>query len=339
MPKRLTAPAVVGTLVSLVSLAAVAWWISKQEAPQLPDSRSGYAWLVLALVVIAFNFTLRGWRWHRVMRFAGVPHRRRDALGLTLVGYMGNNVLPARGGEVLRIGLLGQRTSARRREVLGTVVVERALDVAVLAGLFAGLTWVGVKGSAGGPTGAAVAAAGIGVGAVALFAYDRLRRAGRFERFAAVVRPIAGAVKLLARPQGIPLALLSLVIWCLDGFTFMLIARSVGVELNGLDAIGVVVLASLAAAIPAAPGYVGTFDAAMLVGLHGAGVEGGDAVAVLLLARFLFFVPVTIAGLITLVAGYGGFQTRRRVSMTWNRSSRRMSASSNANISDQRSRT
>ena len=39
------------------------------------------------------------------------------------------------------------------------------------------------------------------------------------------------------------------------------------------------------------------------------------------------------------LAGYGGFQARRRVSMTWNRSSSRMSASSSANISDQRSRT
>jgi glycosyltransferase 2 family protein len=339
MPKRLTAPAVVGTLVSLVSLAAVAWWVSKQDAPQLPDSRSGYAWLVLALAVIALNFTLRGWRWHLIMRFAGVPHRRRDALGLTLVGYMGNNVLPARGGEVLKIGLLGQRTTARRREVLGTVVVERTLDVAVLAVLFAVLTWVGVKGSAGGPTGATIAAAGIGAGAVALFVYERLRRAGYFERFAAAIRPVAGASKLLLQPRGLALGLLSLVIWSLDGLTFMLIARSVGVELNGLDAVGVVVLASLAAAIPAAPGYVGTFDAAMLVGLHAAGVKGGDAVAVLLLARFLFFVPVTIAGLITLVAGYGGFQARRRVSMTWNRSSSRMSASSSANISDQRSRT
>jgi hypothetical protein len=339
MPKRLTAPAVVGTLVSLVSLAAVALWISKQEAPQLPDSRSGYAWLVLAMGVIAFNFTLRGWRWHLVMRFAAVPHRRRDAFGLTLVGYMGNNVLPARGGEVLRIGLLGQRTTARRREVLGTVIVERALDVAVLAALFAVLTWVGVKGSAGGPTGAAVAAAGIGAAAVALFVYERLRRAGRFERFAAAVRPVAGALKLLARPQGIPLALLSLVIWCLDGFTFMLIARSVGVELNGLDAIGVVVLASLAAAIPAAPGYVGTFDAAMLVGLHAAGIEGGDAVGVLVLARFAFFVPVTIAGLITLLVGYGGLQRRRKLSMTWNGSASRMSTATSSNISDQRSRT
>ena len=100
---------------------------------------------------------------------------------------------------------------------------------------------------------------------------------------------------------GIPLALLTLVVWCLEGLTFMLIARAVGVTLDLLPALAVVVLASLLAAVPAAPGYVGTFDAGLLVGLAAAGVEGGDAVGVLLMARFMFFVPVTLVGLGTLV--------------------------------------
>ena len=252
---------------------------------------------------------------------------------------MGNNVLPVRGGELMKIGLLGERTPARRREVLGTVLVERALDVAVLIVLLATLTWVGVKGAPGGRGGATAAAAALAVAAAALALYLRLRRKGRFERFADAIRPVAGAGKLLARPQGIPLALLSLAIWCVDGLTLMLIARSVGVELSALDSAGVVVLASLGAALPAAPGYVGTFDAGMLLGLHAAGVAGGDAVGVLLLARCLFFVPVTLVGLAVLLLGYGGFHGRRSVSTTWKRSASRMSAPSSSNISDQRSRT
>jgi len=297
-----------GVVVSSVSLAAVAYWVSRQHAPRLPASSAGFAWLGLALVVIAGNFGLRGWRWHRIMDHTRVPQRLRDAIGLTLVGYMGNTVLPARGGDLLKVGLLGTRTTARRREVLGTVLVERFLDAAVLASLFAALTWLGVRGAPSGDAGAIVAAAVLVAGALALAAYVRLRRSGRFERFAAAIRPVAGAFRLLARVQGIPLALASLVIWCVDGLTFMLIARAVGIDLDAAAALAVIVLASLAAAIPAAPGYVGTFDAAMLLGLHGAGVTGGDALGVLLLARFMFFVPVTIAGLATLVLGYGGLR-------------------------------
>jgi uncharacterized protein (TIRG00374 family) len=299
-----------GALVSIVSLGAVVAWISRQEAPRVPDSPAGFAWLLLALAVSACTLTLRGWRWHRVLRYGQIPHRRRDAYGLTLVAYMGNNVLPARGGELLKIGLLGARTTGRRREILGTVLVERFLDAAVLAALFAGLTWAGVKGSASGWTTATLAAAVLCAAGIGLAVYLRLRRRGRFERFAAVIRPVAGASKLFTRREGARLALVSVVIWCLEGVTFMCIARSIEVELAPLSAVAVVVLASLAAAIPAAPGYVGTFDAAVVVGLHAAGIEGGEAVGVLLLARFIFFVPVTIVGLGTLLLGYGGRLTR-----------------------------
>jgi glycosyltransferase 2 family protein len=301
---------VLGALVSILSLGAVAWWISRQEQPRLPDSPAGFAWLLLALVVSACTLMLRGWRWHRILNYAEAPHRLRDAFGLTLVAYMGNNVLPARGGELLKIGLLGARTTARRRAILGTVLVERLLDSAVLAALFAALTWAGVKGSASGWATATLAAAVLGVAAIGLTVYVRLRRRGRFERFAAVIRPVAGAAKLLAGREGARLAVVSLVIWCLEGITFMVIARSIDFHLAPLSALAVIVLASLAAAIPALPGYVGTFDAALLVGLHAVGVEGGDAVGLLLLARFVFFVPVTVVGLGLLVLGYGGRLTR-----------------------------
>ena len=337
---RLGASWTLGLLVSAISLAAVIWWISKQESPQLPDSSEGYAWLVAALAAITVNFGLRGWRWHLILRHAAIPHRQRDAYGLTMVGYMGNNVLPARGGELLKIGLLGQRTSARRREILGTVLVERVLDAAVAVALLALLTWAGVDGAPGGRGGAALALAGLGALAGAVALYLRLRRGGRFDRFAATIRPVAGALKLLTRPQGVALGLLSLAIWTIDGLSFLVIARAVGVELDPLAATGVVVLASLASAIPAAPGYVGTFDAGMLLGLHAADVTGGDAVGVLLLARFIYFVPATLVGLAILLIGYRGDpQTRRSVSMIWKRSSSTMSTSSSANLSDQRSRT
>jgi uncharacterized membrane protein YbhN (UPF0104 family) len=289
-----------------VSLAAVGWWISRQGAPRLPGSAAGFAWLGAALCVIAFNFGVRGWRWHRILRSAGVPHRKRDPFGLTLVGYMGNNVLPARGGDVLKIVMLGARTTARRREVLGTVIVERVLDTAVLALLFVVLTWAGVDAMPGGRGVAAAVTAGLLAVAAALALYLRFRRGGRFERFADAIRPVAGALKLLTRSPGIPLALISLAIWCVDTVSLLLIARSIGIELDAVDAMAVIVLASLAVAIPAAPGYVGTFDAGMLLGLHAAGIKGADAVSVLLLARFLLFVPVTLAGLVTLVVGYRG---------------------------------
>jgi len=193
-------------------------------------------------------------------------------------------------------------------------VAERLLDASVLAALFAGLTWAGVEGAPSGRGGATAAAALLLAAACALALYLRLRRRGRFARFAAVIRPVARASRLFARPAGVPLGLASLAIWLLEGLTFILIARAVSVELDLLSGIAVVAIASLFAAIPAAPGYAGTFDAGIVLGLHAAGVEGGDAVAVLLLARFMLFVPVCVAGVVVLVVGYGGFRGRRSAS-------------------------
>ncbi len=122
---------------------------------------------------------------------------------------MGNTVLPARGGEVLRILVMGERTGARRREVLGTIVPERVLDAAALALLFAVITLLGAQKTSIGPAVAIAAAAATAVGAMALYAYHRLRGAGHFEAFAARIRPVARGSRLLVTPWGAGLLLLT----------------------------------------------------------------------------------------------------------------------------------
>src|SRR5918992_254601 len=107
------------------------------------------------------------------MRNAALPHARADALALVPVGYMGNTVLPARGGEVLRIVLLGDRTTARKREILGSVVSERVLDAASLALLFVALSVAGVAGNPMGIAAPVATAGALAALAVALALYLR----------------------------------------------------------------------------------------------------------------------------------------------------------------------
>jgi uncharacterized protein (TIRG00374 family) len=300
-----------GVAISVVSLAAVAYWLVHQPAPQLPDTAAGFAWIGLSLIMSLVALALRGWRWHRIMALAHVDHARADAVSLTAVAYMGNNVLPARGGEVLKIAILGARSTSRRREILGTVVAERLLDAVVLAGMFVVLS-LGLADSPAGTGTAALVGLVLLLGFAALAIYLWLRRSGRFERFAATVRPVARALRLFAHPSGIPLVALSVGIWALEGLNLVVIAKSVGLSLSALDGMLIVVLASLAAAIPAAPGFAGTFDAAMILGLKAAGITGGAASGILILSRFMYFVPATVVGLIVLVTRYGGFSALRR---------------------------
>lgn len=300
-----------GVLISLVAVTGCAVWAAGQEAPTLPGSGSGLALVALALGVYAAATVARGWRWDVVLRHAGVDHRRADAYGLIVVGYMGNTVLPARGGEVLRILLLSERTSARRREVLGAILPERMLDAAALAALFATLTFAGV---AGGPArvGYAIGATAVlAGGVVALAVYLRLRIAGRLEGFAARVRPVARASRLLLTRWGAVLLGASVAVWLAEALVMWLVTRSLDVRIDLLEALLVVILGSFLALVPAAPGYVGTYDAAILFGLAALDVRGGGALSVALLFRFVVFVPITLAGLGLMVTRYGGLAALR----------------------------
>jgi glycosyltransferase 2 family protein len=304
-----------GLLVSLIAIGGCAWWIARQDTPRLPDSFGGFSMLGLALIVCAINAIVRGWRWDAILRRAHVGHRAIDAFAITVVGYMGNTVLPARGGEVLRIILLAQRSAASRLEVLGSIVPERLLDAATLVALFCIFVASGVAGAPGGAAWAIAGAVALAAGVAALLGYLTLRRRGRFERFAARVRPVARASRLLASPAGAGLAFVTAAVWFGEGLVLLTVASSVDVHLTIVEATLAVVLASLSGLIPALPGYVGTFDAALLFVLHAQGVRGGAATGLLLLYRFVLFVPMTAVGLAILVGRYGAgelLRTRER---------------------------
>jgi hypothetical protein len=298
-------------VVSLVSLGAVVWWATRQHAPKMPTSAMGAAWLVASLGAYALAIVLRGWRWHRILNLSRIPHDRADAFWLIPVAYMGNTVLPLRGGEVLRISLLSKRAHVRWVAVLGTVIAERILDVATLAVLFAVLTWTGVDGAPTGKVAAYVAAGLVVFGAVLLLVYLTLRRRGRFDAFAGRIRPYAHASRLFTNAEGLTLAGVSGLIWLLEGATIMFVGRSLGIHLGLLPALLTNVIATLFSAVPAGPAYAGSYDTGVLLGLHAAQVYGGVALGFLLLVRFIVFVPVTIVGLVVLVVRYGGLRRNR----------------------------
>jgi uncharacterized membrane protein YbhN (UPF0104 family) len=301
-----------GALVSLAAIAGCAWWAAHQEAPRFPNSLGGVALVAAALLVYATVTAARGWRWDLILRRGGIVHRTADAYGLTIVGYMGNTVLPARGGEILRVLLLSERTGALRRQVLGSIVPERLLDAAALALLFGTITIAGPGDRATGPLPAVLGLAGLLVVLAGLVIYLRLRVAGRLQRFADRVRPFTRASRQLLSARGAALLALSLGLWLLEAAVFFCVTASLDLSVSAAEAVFIVVLVSFFSMIPAAPGYVGTFDAAALFGLHAIGITGGDAFGCVLLYRFVIFGPITLAGLILVVTRYGGLRALRR---------------------------
>jgi uncharacterized membrane protein YbhN (UPF0104 family) len=307
--------AVLQAVFSLIALAAVIWWASHQEAPQLPHSTEAISWMVAAALFYAFATLVRAERWHRILHLIGVDARRRDCYGLTTVGYMGNNVLPARAGEALRVVLLDQRTGAGKRTLLGTIVAERILDVIVLS-LILVIAVYGVLDGDVLPTDSPLLIAGAGIAVLALAAggFSFLRSRGGMERLRDFARPLAGAPRALAGKAGLPLLGATAVLWLIEGAVYLAVARAVELDISTTGAMYLVALTNFVAAIPAAPGSIGTFDAAVAFGARALGGAGSAVTSYLLLLRFVLYVPITVVGLLVMVLRYGGWARMREAS-------------------------
>jgi glycosyltransferase 2 family protein len=282
-------------VVSLATLGGIVWWATRQHAPHVSLDRPALADLAAGVGLYAIATGLRAERWHRILGREGLDRGRAESLRLTLVGYMGNNTLPARAGDLMRVVLL----RGPRRQVFGTVVAERVLDVCALALIFCVV--VLTRGLDVGPLPYVAAAAVIAAVGVAIFA--RLRG---LERIREWLTPIAGATKELASAHGLALVVVSVALWLFEAAVYLVVGEAVGIHLGLTGALYVMALTNLSALIPAAPGYVGTYDAAVLLALRSL---GQPALGYLLVLRFVLFVPITIVGFAVFLRRYA----RRRV--------------------------
>ncbi|HEX6715108.1 MAG TPA: lysylphosphatidylglycerol synthase transmembrane domain-containing protein [Thermoleophilaceae bacterium] len=296
---------IASTVVSLVFLAAAAWWVSRQKMPTIPSGTHAYLSLAGALGLYACATLCRGERWHRLLGHTSIHPKRIDSYCITTVGYAGNNILPARAGEALRTFLVAGRVDASKREVLGTIIAERVLDAAVLAIAFAFGTYGALV------SGSPIALLGIvivGIAAVALFP-SRFHPNPSHPRLKWIVesigRLLAPTRNLISR-EGFLLFGLTFVIWAIEATTYFLVAHAVGLGVSLDGAVFIMVVANFVALIPAGPGYVGTFDAAVLLAARKLGRSHSAAISFLLLLRFVLFIPITITGLLLLVGRYGG---------------------------------
>jgi uncharacterized membrane protein YbhN (UPF0104 family) len=291
--------------VSAVALAAVVWWAARQPLPKLPDAGAALPPLGAGLALYALATLLRGERWRALLRDAGARCAREDAYALTTIGYMGNNALPARAGDLMKAFLTARRTGAPGAETVGVLVAERMLDAAALGLVFAVLVTtlrlpLGVPGWA-----LALVAGGLLAGAGAAWLLGRRTAAGR--RLARLVAGVLAPSRRLWSARGAALLALSMALWLVEGGVYAVVGGVAGVHLSLLDGLYVMALANIAALVPAAPGYVGTFDAAVLLGVSLVTSAGHPtALAYVVLVRFVLFVPITLAGLVALVARYGG---------------------------------
>src|SRR3954452_12238346 len=199
-----------GWLISLAALAAVVVWALGQPAPRAPRMPE---LVPVAVALYAVATLVRAERWRLLLLFNGASPSRLDCHALVCVGYMGNNVLPARAGDAMRVLYMAPRAGVPARTVIGTLVAERVLDVAVLFSLYAVLAVLLGAGTLSASHFAFAALVLAGVLAAGSVAALWLHRRGHLMRAWAFVKPMLAATGNLRGRHGAEVLVATLVVW------------------------------------------------------------------------------------------------------------------------------
>jgi len=276
-----------------------------------------YGWLLPGIAVYFVGLYLRAWRWHYLLRpVRNVP--TRELFPVVTIGYMGNNIFPARAGEVIRAVLLRQKYRVPVSASLATILVERVYDGVVMLGfVFLNLPELArLAGSASGFVGDLQSLALWGsiafLGALALFLAIGMfpERAEAWltrvvaplpprwqERILKPGRAFLQGLRALGSPwEALMVFVTSVSIWLLETakYWFVMHAFDFRVPFFALMLMNGVV--NLATTLPSAPGYVGTFDTPGIAVLVAYGVDKAVATAYTFTLHAALWLPVTALG-------------------------------------------
>jgi uncharacterized protein (TIRG00374 family) len=307
----------------LLSLALLAWALRgtslSETLAHLRRARPGP--LLAAVAIATATFGIRTIRWRILLRTPdGGAVSWRALWHATAMGFMANNTLLFRLGEVLRSYAASRLGGVPLASALSSIVVERALDLLTLVALLGiALLRAGLPGEtviAGARLDTLALRAGLlcvllFAGALFVVLFPRtaercIRAVVRWPRLAdPLVRLVEGlrmGFRVLRSPAELAMAVCwSAVLWLLGGASFYVAFAAFGIGVGFAGALLVQTLVAFGVAAPSTPGYFGIFEVVVAAGLVLFGVPKAVGVAYGITYHITTFVPITLLGLYSLV--------------------------------------
>ncbi|MEW5720074.1 MAG: lysylphosphatidylglycerol synthase transmembrane domain-containing protein [Chloroflexota bacterium] len=301
----------VGLLVSLVLLVFVFY---QTDPSKIWDSlqRAQYIYLLPALALYFIGVGVRAARWHFLLR-ALKPIPTRALFPPIVIGYMANDLLPARMGEIVRAYVLGRQENVSKAATLVTIVIERIFDgLTMLTFIVAGSFMLNFTDAELNARLRAVGALFIAaIVALALFAGmpRRVERLADFfiqrvpseslrARAAALTRSLLAGLGVLRSPaDSFAVYALSILAWWFETAMYVVIAWGFDIVLPFPVFLVACAFANLVTIAPSTPGYVGVFDAPVVYVLTTFGIEPNLATSYTLVLHAALILPVTLLGI------------------------------------------
>lgn len=276
-----------------------------------------WAWVLLGLAIYFLGVGVRAWRW-KILLNPLKPLPIKKLFPVVCVGYMGNNIYPARAGEFLRSFILKQKEDISFSGSLTTIVVERLFDgITILALVLFNLgrmvrlisdpamakniqiaTWV--------------VGAGFGLLLVlfvlmAIFP-EKATKSSHWltqkllpekwrDKATGIIGKILEGLSVFRSWHQVLLVLaLSFLVWVLEAGLYFGVMKALGLNLAFIDLLLIEGVVNLVLLVPAMPGGLGTFDAAIkfMLELFNQGSE--QALGYALILRVALWLPITALG-------------------------------------------
>ena len=278
-----------------------------------------YWWLLPGVAVYFVGVWVRSWRWHYMLRpLKKIPTRKM--FPIVCIGYMGNNIYPARAGELLRAAMLKQREGVPISASLATVIVERIFDgVVMLAFVFLNLPELARLTQDSGVVGTlnirdvAIIGAVVFIGALLVFLLaamfpriterlanwliDRLVPQRLREKTRDLtMRFLTGLESLRSPLDALMIFLTTVIIWLLETAKYWFVMHAFPFTVSFFALMLMNGIVNLTTTLPSAPGYVGTFDAPGIALLVAYDVPQAIAAGYTLVLHAALWFPITLLG-------------------------------------------
>jgi len=311
----------IGLAFSAALLALFFWQVDLSETADALKS-ANYWWFIPAIAVYFVGVWFRAVRWGYLLG----PMKRISTPRLfpvVVIGYMANNLLPVRLGELVRSYYIGEKEGVSKTAALATIIIERVFDGVAL--LFIALfVWPflplpdllrNFSDDSGIPVGLLiffVAAPFIII--LALFLAIAMRpEFGRWlvrllvrvvpQKGKAVIDALGmrfvGGLGTLHSPRRV-LSVLALTfpIWIAEAAMFEIISYGFDMDVSFHGMLFTTSTSNLATSIPSSAGGVGPFEWGARLTLEGLDVASGVATAFTIALHVALLVPVTVLGLV-----------------------------------------
>ena len=303
----------IGFALTLLFLGLALWRVDLQEVGATL-STANYTYVLPAALFTLVGYLWRTYRWRWILH----PTKKVPVFSLfpvLMIGFMANNLLPARIGEFVRAYVLHREQDVSKSLALGTIVLERLFDGLVLVAFLGGLSVFFPLPGWGAQIGWLSALVFVGSGVVVgIFLHERwtlgfIDVAGRPlpEKYGRWVRAkaeffISGLDALRRYRRVVSISALSVIIWLFEAMSYFVIIKGFSLPMSSLSmafaAVFLLVVVNLGIMIPSAPGYIGTFQFFGVLALSAFGVKREVALSIAIVSHTMQYVMVTGIGLI-----------------------------------------